>query len=140
VNAVFQLDFSGDPTPCDYPGCVLESFHDGDHELAAAPNPAMGKGWEDVRKCAVCGTRFVVYSVVFKDVRTCSSGCMLILAMREAAKLDVSCSCPQRTYPHELRVHRELRSESYNPKFKFRWPWSLMLSQREEPSTERIFQ
>jgi hypothetical protein len=137
MSAVFQLDFSGEPTPCDFPGCVLDSFHDGEHEFASAPKPAMGKAWEDVRKCVVCGTRFVIYSETFKDTKTCSSGCMLILAMKEAAKLEVSCPCAQRSYPHELRIHTELRGESYNPKHKFTWPWSLMLSQREEPSTER---
>ena len=137
MNALFQLDYSGEATGCDYPGCVLDSFHEGEHVFASAPNPAAGKAWEDVRKCVICGTRFVIYSQVFKDVRTCSSGCMLILAMREAGTLEVSCNCTQRSYPHELSVHAQIRGESYNPKYKFRWPWSLMLSQREEPSTER---
>lgn len=56
---------------------------------------------------------------------------------REACFAPLLCRCPQRDYPHELTVHAELRGESYNPKLKFRWPWSLMRSQREEPSTER---
>ena len=47
------------------------------------------------------------------------------------------CRCPQRDYPHELSVHSELRSEWWAYKRNLTWPWSLMLSRREEPSTER---
>lgn len=47
------------------------------------------------------------------------------------------CRCPQRPYPHELSVHRELRSEWWAHKRDLAWPWSLMASLREEPSTER---
>jgi hypothetical protein len=67
------------------------------------------------------------------------------------------CACPQRPYPHELTVHANIRRETpgkyivwagrkSDPFFDevvtfasdaMRWPWSLMLSQREEPSTER---
>jgi len=47
------------------------------------------------------------------------------------------CSCSQRPYPHELSVHLALRSESYNPKLRFQWPWSLIKSARVEPSAER---
>ena len=137
MSAAFSLDYSGDPVPCDFPGCVRECFHEGSHVFASAPKPAVGKSWEDVRKCAVCGSRFVVYGEAFRSTKVCSDGCLLIQSMREAAQLEVSCACSQRSYPHELRVHSELRSESFNPKFKYRWPWSLMLSRREEPSTER---
>jgi hypothetical protein len=49
----------------------------------------------------------------------------------------VTCSCPQRSYPHELSIHSQLRIESYSPKLKFIWPWSLALSPRSEPSAER---
>lgn len=61
------------------------------------------------------------------------------------------CSCDQRPYPHELSVHAKLRSERpgtysdfYDSLVQFappemRWPWSLKLSPREEPSTERHF-
>lgn len=47
------------------------------------------------------------------------------------------CRCPQREYPHELSVHAELRSEWFAHRKSPRWPWSLMASSREEPSTER---
>lgn len=136
MSAAFTLDFTGDPVPCDFPGCILESFHAGDHEFAK--NIAVGKTRDDIRRCKVCGGGFIVYGeVVFGHARTCSPGCLLILSMREASALSVSCNCSQRSYPHELRVHEEIRGESHNPKFRFRWPWSLMLSPRVEPSTER---
>ncbi len=47
------------------------------------------------------------------------------------------CACPQRFYPHELAVHQLVRPESYNPRLRFRYPWSLCLSGRVEPSTEK---
>lgn len=47
------------------------------------------------------------------------------------------CSCSQRPYAHELVIHKELRSEFFNPKLRSVWPWSLMRSARVEPSTER---
>jgi hypothetical protein len=47
------------------------------------------------------------------------------------------CRCPQREYPHELSVHSELRSEWFAHRKQLCWPWSLMASTREEPSTER---
>ncbi len=56
---------------------------------------------------------------------------------RIEVEVPISCSCPQREYPHDLSVHTQLRGESYNPKLKYQWPWSLVLSEREEPSTER---
>jgi hypothetical protein len=33
MSAAFTLDFSGPETPCDFPGCVLSSFHEGEHEF-----------------------------------------------------------------------------------------------------------
>lgn len=47
------------------------------------------------------------------------------------------CSCPQRDYPHELSVHSLIRSEWFAYRRNLSWPWSLMQSVREEPSTER---
>ena len=57
----------------------------------------------------------------------------------EHAVVEISlvCSCPQRPYPHELSVHAEIRSEWWAHKRNLSWPWSLMASSREEPSTER---
>lgn len=62
------------------------------------------------------------------------------------------CTCPQRPTPHELSVHVRVRYEKPGTYFVWdgkqeslvefadsgmRWPWSLKLSVREEPSTER---
>jgi hypothetical protein len=62
------------------------------------------------------------------------------------------CRCPQRDYPHELSAHSRVRYEKPGTYFVWdgkqeslvefadsgmRWPWSLKLSVREEPSTER---
>src|SRR5580698_7752973 len=47
------------------------------------------------------------------------------------------CRCPQRDYPHELSVHSLIRSEWWKKELRGSWPWSLMASVREEPSTER---
>jgi len=58
-------------------------------------------------------------------------------APRTAVNAPLLCSCAQRSYPHELAVHADLRSEWWAHRNAPRWPWSLMLSQREEPSTER---
>jgi hypothetical protein len=58
-------------------------------------------------------------------------------APRQEIKVLPLCSCPQRSHPHELSIHTQLKSESYIRVNKFRWPWSLVQSQRIEPSTER---
>jgi hypothetical protein len=69
---------------------------------------------------------------------TCGSEeCLLHFARHHAPQLPVTCGCPQREFPHELNVHFELRTESFNPKFRNCWPWSLCLSARLEPSAER---
>jgi hypothetical protein len=47
------------------------------------------------------------------------------------------CRCPQRDHPHEISVHSLIRSEWWKRELWDRWPWSLMQSRREEPSTER---
>jgi hypothetical protein len=134
MSALFQLDFSGEPTPCDFPGCVLESFHEGDHEFA--PKEIQ---WTYDRHCVVCGVSFTVLGAD-KAMRfdTCGSeACLLHYARRFGFEISVMCSCPQRPYPHELSVHTLIRSEWWNRERRSKWPWSLMLSQREEPSTER---
>ena len=47
------------------------------------------------------------------------------------------CRCPQREYPHELSIHALIRYEWWKRELRNSWPWSLMASTREEPSTER---
>lgn len=137
MSAAFTLDFSGEPVPCSFPRCVLEAFHDGEHEFAATV--AIGKVREDVRACHECGVKFVVYGDRLPgEDRSCGSqACILSAARRESSVIDLRCSCLQRPYPHQLSIHRDLRPESYNPKLHHRWPWSLCLSVRLEMSTER---
>jgi len=135
MSAAFSLDYSGDPVPCDFKGCVLETWHDGEHEFAAK-KPIE---WTYDRHCVVCGVPFTVIgadkSMVF---HTCGQeACMLHYARRFGFPAPLLCRCPQRPYPHELSVHAELRSEWWAHKKDLRWPWSLMASVREEPSTER---
>jgi len=74
---------------------------------------------------------------------------LYLLGPHEPYFAPLLCSCCQRPYPHELSVHAKLRSEHpgtytdfYDLPVRFaesgaRWPWSLKLSRREEPSTER---
>ena len=136
MSAAFALDFSGDPVPCDYPGCTLDAFHEGEHRVQ--PKPGIVLRHYD-RHCVVCGCPFTIYGANGQEVfSTCGQPeCVLHFARHGNSPLPVTCRCPQRDYPHELAIHFDLRSESFNPKFRFRWPWSLMLSSREEPSTER---
>ena len=58
-------------------------------------------------------------------------------AQRQEVDAPLLCSCPQRDYPHDLSVHANLRAEWWAHRKDPFWPWSLMLSPREEPSTER---
>lgn len=73
-------------------------------------------------------------------------------APREPYLAPLMCSCPQRPYTHEVSVHAKIRSEKPGTyrvwdgrqeaaiefaESEMRWPWSLCLSRREEPSTER---
>lgn len=128
MSAAFSLDFSGPPVPCDYPHCVLDAYHEGDHQV----------GIEVVEK------HFREAGVPTKRNKDgdllvqCSDATFDYLTGAHAAYLaPLLCCCPQRDYPHELSVHRDLRSEWWAHKRNLAWPWSLMLSRREEPSTER---
>lgn len=137
MSAAFSLDFSGDPAPCDFPGCVLDAFHDGEHEFmsqqelnerAAAAVTSYGVGTRSYNRSA--------------EKREMERQREIATARYEAGPRQevlapLLCRCPQREYPHELPIHFDLRAESFNPKFRFKWPWSLMLSSRVEPSTER---
>ena len=53
-----------------------------------------------------------------------------------AASIPLACRCPQREYPHDLSVHTALKSESYNPQLRSRWPWSLLKSPNLELSAD----
>lgn len=132
--SAFALAPSGPPAPCGFPKCILDAFHEGDHDFA--PKEIQ---WTYDRHCVVCGVSFTALGADKSMViHTCGSQeCLLCYARRFSFDLPQLCSCPQRDYPHELAIHAQLRQESYNPKLKTLWPWSLALSRREEPSTER---
>jgi hypothetical protein len=137
MSAALVLDFSGPPARCDFPRCILDAFHDGDHEFpSSAPKPLL---CQFDQHCVVCGAPFVVYGAERAQVfSTCGSPqCVLHFARHNQPDVPLLCPCLQRSYPHELHIHNQLRSESYNPKLKQSWPWSLVLSPRLEFSAER---
>jgi hypothetical protein len=135
VSAAFALSPSGPPTHCDYPGCTLDSFHDGEHLFAEKPKPKTGAR---AFRCSECGVQCVIYGEHFYGtIHLCDSpDCLLAFCARTAEPQPIRCGCPQRPYAHDLSIHRRLRSEAYNPKLRHAYPWSLMLSPRVEPSTE----
>ena len=47
----------------------------------------------------------------------------------------LSCRCPQRPYPHEIRIHKYLRFETSQGA---RWPWSLKWVELEESRAEAV--
>lgn len=99
----------------------------------AAPQPKFDQ------HCVVCGSPFVVYGAGRARLfHTCGSPeCVLHFARHQMPDLPLSCPCPQRPYPHDVTVHALVRRESFAPQKRFQWPWSLALSERVEPSTER---
>jgi len=139
MSAAFTLSPSGPPAPCSFPKCTLEAFHDGDHK---PPDPRPDKRMEfpgpRYGRCVICGVKFVQYGDhALPASRVCDSrSCLIELCRRESSPVPLTCACPQRPYPHELIVHTTLRRESYNPKLRHLWPWSLSISDRLEPSAE----
>ena len=137
MSAAFTLDYSGPEVPCDFPGCTKHAFHEGDHEFlsqaelnerAAAAVTSYGVGTRSYNRSA--------------EKREMDRQQQIATARYEAQshepiEVALTCCCPQRSYPHELSIHFDLRSESYNPARRFRWPWALCLSERGEPSAER---
>ena len=137
MSAAFSLDYSGDPVLCDFKGCILEAWHDGEHNFG--PQAPKAIQWTYDRHCVVCGISFTILGAN-KDfpADTCGSEeCLLDFAKRYGFEVPLICTCPQRDYPHDISVHEEIRSEWWKYKSAPFWPWSLMLSKREEPSTER---
>jgi hypothetical protein len=143
MSAAFALDFSGPPVPCDFPGCVLDAYHDGDHEFAPKPRPI---AWTYDRHCVVCGVPFTVLgaspALIFD---TCGAQeCLLHYAKHHAKMLPAICGCAQRPYPHELSVHTKIGVErpgaylAYGDEFirwaekEMRWPWSLRFAPNME--------
>jgi len=145
MSAAFALIPSGPPAPCSFPKCVLEAFHDGDHDFGKKPDFDSLKTDKRVAfpgprygRCVICGVKFVQYGDhALPASRICDEkSCLVELCRREASPAPLLCTCPQRWYPHELVVHTNLRREAYNPKLRHCWPWSLAISDRLEPSAE----
>jgi hypothetical protein len=136
MSAAFSLDYSGAPVPCDFRGCILEAWHDGEHQF---PKPINSIQWSYDRHCVVCGVPFTVISAAkCEPIHTCGEqACLLHYAQRYSFDAPLLCRCPQREHPHELSVHALIRSEWWKRELRTKWPWSLMASLREEPSTER---
>ena len=138
MSASFTLDYSGPATPCDFPGCTAGAFHEGEHQFLSQQE-------KNERLAAAVtsygvGTRSYNRSPERLEVdrqRAEATARYESAAHHHEITLPIYCSCPQRPYPHELSIHSEIRQESFNPKLRTRWPWSLMQSSREEPSTER---
>jgi hypothetical protein len=146
MSGAFQLDFTGPQTRCDFPGCILESFHDGDHK-PAEKSPVK---WTYDRHCVVCGVPFTVLGADPKMIfETCGSQeCLLHYARHHAPTLPVLCTCSQRPYPHELHVHNKQHErpgtyevyqdgETVRVQWKQfpegpRWPWSLRFAAEME--------
>jgi len=145
MTSDFKLAATGPEVPCDFPGCTLDAFHDGNHEFAHAKS-AVYAHENDERLAALAGS----YGLGTRSYNR-SAGKRETDRQRAelAAKMErgeikfkpfdvpLACACPQRDYPHDLSIHAELRAESYHPQRRFRWPWSLVLAERVEPSTER---
>lgn len=127
MSAAFQLDFSGPPVPCSYPGCVAEAYHEGDHQFALKPGLI---AWTYDRHCVVCGVSFTVLGAEKAQIfDTCGSQeCVLHYSRKHAPTLPVSCNCAQRDYAHELSVHKAIKFESR----LLRWPWSLRFAPEME--------
>lgn len=139
MSAAFALEPSGPAAPCGFPKCTLEAFHDGDHLLAQKPDKRTDFPGPRYGKCIVCGAGFQFFADHAHPMpRICDSDdCFLELLRRESPKQQpILCPCGQRPYPHELSVHKLLRRESFNPKLRYLWPWSLCLSDRVEMSAE----
>lgn len=135
MSAAFTLDFSGPETPCDFPGCTGNAYHEGEHTLFVPPPP--GRHFQ--RVCRYCHNAFYVEGgAQYLPHETCGSpDCVLRAAKRDPITIPVLCPCAQRPYPHELGVHTKLGAERPGAYLGFgdelirfaakemRWPWSL---------------
>jgi hypothetical protein len=121
MSAAFQLDFTGPQTRCDFPNCIGDAFHDGDHIFAKTPMMAVASAARKIADAEEKGQRSVVLSRAEWSP----------LWMKEHSQptvMPVVCLCAQRPYPHELSVHKKVGHEwpgSYSDYKEMRWPWSL---------------
>jgi hypothetical protein len=130
----FALAPTGPEVCCDFRGCILHAWHDGEHQFA--PKEIQ---WNYDRHCVVCGVPFTVLGAdKSMIVHTCGAEqCLLHYARHFEFEVPLLCRCPQREHPHELWIHSAIRHEWWKKELRNQWPWSLMQSLREEPSTER---
>jgi hypothetical protein len=145
MSAAFTLDFSGPETPCDFPGCLLGSFHEGEHEFlsqqelnerAAAAVTSYGVDTRSYNRSAE--------KREMERQREIATARYQMMPRREILQ-PVTCPCAQRPYPHELFVHTKIGIERPGAYVGFgdelirfaskemRWPWSLKYA----PSMER---
>ena len=148
MSAAFALDFSGDPVPCDFPGCLGNAFHEGDHIFPSAD--------ENNARLAAAVTSYGVDTRSYNrsaEKREVDRQREIATARYEAMPhqpclAPLLCRCAQRPYPHELSVHFKLHEKPgtyldfYDQPIRWssselRWPWSLCASARLEPSAER---
>ena len=149
MSAAFQLDFSGPQVPCNFPGCTLSAYHDGDHEFLSQAE-LNARAAAAVTSYGV-GTKSYNASAEKREMERQreSATARYEEGPHKAVLVPLMCSCSQRPYPHELSVHTRIRSEKpgvytdfYDSVVRFasgemRCPWSLCLGVRLEMSTER---
>lgn len=135
MSAAFTLEPFEDLSQCGFPGCIAHAFHEGGHEFAPKAKPELAR----VFHCVVCGSLFKYFAPLNHPVpQTCGEqACLVHFGSHSAEPSPLRCSCPQRPYAHDVSIHTKLRGESYNPKVRYTYPWSLCLAERVEPSTER---
>jgi hypothetical protein len=136
--AAFALT-SDQREPCGHPNCILDAWHEGDHEFPPAPNSFIPRG--PIFTCQACGANFVVYGDMYEHRidRTCGEPeCILAAARREAGKqppFPLWCRCPQREHPHPIEAHARLSSEVYTKNGpRMQWPWSLFFLSNGGPT------
>jgi hypothetical protein len=137
MSAAFQLDFTGPQTRCDFPGCVLDSFHDGDHLFAKSPVMPIASAAHKIAVARENGAHSV----------TLSRSEWTALWLKDNSRpteVPILCTCAQRPYPHEVTVHDKIGIERpgvyldyYDTAIRFapegmRWPWSLRRAPKME--------
>lgn len=144
MSAAFALDFSGPPVPCEFPGCVLDAFHEGDHEFLSQQE-LNERAAAAVTSYGV-GTRSYNRSAEKREVDRQREAATARYEAEPHRKvlLPVTCSCAQRPYPHELNAHTKIGVErpgaylAYGDEVirfapaEMRWPWSLRFAPNME--------
>jgi hypothetical protein len=147
MSAAFALEFSGPPVPCDFPGCTLDAFHEGEH--VRGPKKDHFEAFRPKREMSEIAARAVAAGVPVKirkgvEYLYVNDATYEYLTGNHAAYLaPLLCSCAQRPYPHELSVHKKayeapggyMLYEDVRVQFasgEMRWPWSLRFAPNME--------